>query len=74
MEEIKKGFSIAHVNVRSHIRNFNETFITMDHFDVVCIGESWLHEKISDTIISFKGYTSYRQDRGSSQQNNKRGG
>ena len=58
-----KGFSIAHVNVRSLTRNLNETYITMDGFDVIGISESWLHDTISSSQIGFDGYILYRQDR-----------
>ena len=70
----EKGFSIAHVNVRSLTKNLNETQVIMDGFDVIGISESWLHEAISSSQISFEGYVSYRQDRGQNQPTRKRGG
>ena len=64
MNNTKKGWTISHVNVRSLVRNFDETFVTMNGYDVICISESWLHEKISDSTIEFEGYNMFRQDRG----------
>ena len=69
-----KGFSIAHVNVRSLTKNFNETQVTMDGFDVIGVSESWLHDSIASSQIGFEGYTLYRQDRCQNPQINKRGG
>ena len=46
MAVIKKGFSISHVNVRSLTRNLKETYAVMAGFDVICISESWLHDRI----------------------------
>ena len=70
----KKGFSIAHVNVRSLTKNFNETYMTMDGFDIICVSESWLHELIPNSMIAFDGYTIYRQDRCKDNSCKKRGG
>ena len=64
MATSKKGFSIAHVNVRSLTKNLNETLVTMEGFDVIGISETWLHDSISSSQIGFDGYKLYRQDRG----------
>ena len=62
------------MNVRSLLRNLNETLVVMDGFDIVGISESWLHESISSSHIGFEGYKLYRQDRGQHNPNKKRGG
>ena len=63
MEPKRKEFSIAHVNVRSLVRNLKETYTIMSGFEVICISETWLHDKIMNSLLSFNGYKSYTQDR-----------
>ena len=70
----KKGFTVSHVNVRSLVRNLKETYAVMKGFDIICISETWLHEKIQDTLVKFEGYKLYRQDRHSYPGVKKRGG
>ena len=70
----KKGFSIAHLNVRRLTKNLNETLVTMKGFDVIGISETWLHDLISSSQIGFDGYKIYRQDRGVGDHTNKKRG
>ena len=74
MANTMKGFSISHVNVRSLVRNLKETYVVMLGYDVVCVSETWLHDKISDTLLTFNGYKSYRQDRQGNDNVKQRGG
>ena len=70
----KKGFSISHVNVRSLVRNLKETYAVMTGFDVICISETWLHNNVSNALLTFNGYRSYRQDRHGNHGVKQRGG
>ena len=70
----KKGFSISYVNVRSLVRNLKETYSVMNGFDVICVGETWLHDKITNSQMMFNGYKSFRQDRQGNHEVKHRGG
>ena len=63
---------IGHLNVRSIIDKIDEIrlIISKTKLDLLCISETWLHEKINDNMINVPGYTIVRRDRNS----NKRGG
>ena len=63
---------IGHLNVRSIIDKIDEIrlIISKTKLDLLCISETWLHEKINDNMINVPGYTIVRHDRNS----NKRGG
>ena len=74
MAVIKKGFNISHVNVRSLTQNLKETYAVMAGFDVICISESWLHDKIVNSMTTLNGYKSYRQDRQGNGEVKHRGG
>ena len=74
MATIKKGFSISHVNARSIARNLKETYSVMNGFDVICVSETWLHDKLATSLMMFDGFKSFRQDRQGNNVVKQRGG
>ena len=43
-------------------------------FDIICISESWLHDNISNTLLKFNGYNSFRRDNPGNSELKQRGG
>ena len=37
--------------------------VNISNVDVVCVNESWLNDKVSDSVVEIKGYNSFRHDR-----------
>lgn len=66
------GLKNGHLNVRSLSNKIDEIrfLIKKINFDILCLTETWLHEKISNTEVKIDGYVLVRRDRG----NGKRGG
>ena len=74
MADYKKVFTISHVNVRSLVENLRETQVVMMGHDVIGISETWLHDKIQNSLVKFDGYSFFRQDRQGNYGVKKRGG
>ena len=63
------GLKIAHLNVRSLPRHFDEFKILMNDnpFDVICLNETWLNSSWTDSELELNGYNFIRHDRNDSQ-------
>ena len=61
----RKGFKIAHVNIRSIVGKIDELrlFMSNKSLDVLCVSESWLSENIDDSEVRIEGYVCVRKDR-----------
>lgn len=61
----QKGLKIVHWNVRSLMQNFDEFDESLldGSLDVILCSETWLHDKISDSLISNSRYNCTRLDR-----------
>ena len=60
-----KGFKIIHLNIRSLMPKIDSVRLDLLHdLDMLCLSETWLHEKILDTFICAEGYEVGRLDRG----------
>lgn len=61
----QKGLKIVHLNVRSLIQNFDEVNATLldGSLDVVVCSETWLQDRISDSLIANPAYNCTRLDR-----------
>lgn len=60
---IKDKFSIVHYNVQSLLNKLDLIETELRHFDVICITETWLDQRIHDSDVTLKGYNLYRRDR-----------
>ena len=58
----KKGFEVCFLNVRSLLKNKDELFDLLKDPDILCVGESWINDSHTDTLISQPGYKLLRQD------------
>ena len=60
-----KGFKIIHLNIRSLMQQIDSVRldILQHDLDILCLSETWLHEKIHDTFITADGYEIVRLDR-----------
>ena len=60
-----KGFKIAHLNIRSIIKNIDQfrIYVSNHQYDIICINETWLDDKISDREVGIDGYDLLRKDR-----------
>lgn len=60
-----RGFSVAHLNIRSIKSKINELTLVLRNtaYDVLTISETWLHSRIDSSIIAINGYNMIRQDR-----------
>lgn len=60
-----KGILGGHLNIRSLHPKCDEIRILLigSNIDYLCIGETWLHDKISTSLIDVPGYKCYRKDR-----------
>jgi len=60
-----KNIRICHVNCQSltcHLDEFR-LYFSSNHYDVICISESWLLPSISDDYVALPGYRLVRCDR-----------
>ena len=58
-----KGFKIVHLNCQSLYNKLNQIEVVFDKIDVLCLSETWLHEKYTDAMLSLPGRKLYRWDR-----------
>ena len=60
-----KGFKIMHLNIRSLIKNIDQfrIYASNNQYDIMCINETWLDDKISDHEVGIDGYDLLRKDR-----------
>ena len=60
-----KGFKIMHLNIRSLIKNIDQfrVYASNYQYDIMCINETWLDDKISDQEVGIDGYDLVRKDR-----------
>lgn len=67
LEDVKsdKGFKLIHMNVRSLLQKRDEvdSCFLDGAFDAVVLTETWLHQNVSDTLISNPMYICTRLDR-----------
>lgn len=59
------SLQVAQVNVRSLMSNFEpfRAHVSVSAYDIVGVGETWLHADDPDDIVSIQDYTYVRQDR-----------
>jgi hypothetical protein len=60
-----KGFTIGHLNIRSLIKNIDQLkiYLSNHQYDIICINETWLDDKINTYEVSLDGYDLVRKDR-----------
>jgi exonuclease III len=61
-----KGFKIGHLNIRSLlIKNIDQLkiYLSNHQYDIICINETWLDDKINTYGVSLDGYDLVRKDR-----------
>lgn len=53
-----KGFKVLYLNGRSAVSHLEEIECDLldDNFDIVILGETWLHASIADSLVSFENY------------------
>lgn len=63
--ESVKGVKLVHMNVRSLLPHFEEvsSLLTSGNIDILVLGETWLHSRVSDGLINIDNYDLYRLDR-----------
>ena len=71
-----KGFKMVHLNVRSLLKKMDQIRLLTEGagVDVITISETWLKSHLNSALVSMNGYQAFRQDRGSKNKSNKRGG
>lgn len=59
------NFSLAHINVRSLIKNYPGFLQHVEgkDFDAIAVSESWLSDQVLDQVVALKGYQLVRRDR-----------
>lgn len=65
MEYSLKGFTVAHLNIRSIRNKMDELAVIVSELcpKVLTISETWLNESVDSTIVALDGYNLYRMDR-----------
>ena len=58
-----KGLKFIYVNIRSLYKNMDELFNTVNGYDIICVGETWLSSSHTDNMIYHPGYKVFRYDR-----------
>ncbi|KYN21510.1 hypothetical protein ALC57_06124 [Trachymyrmex cornetzi] len=58
-------FHVGHINVKSLVPHFTllKDLLSYRHFDVLAVGETWLHDSVDSFSISLPGFTLFRSDR-----------
>ena len=57
------GFKIVSVNIHSVLRHLDELFLTAGNADIICLQETWLHDKVDTDPLLVDGFQFFRQDR-----------
>lgn len=67
LENVKayKGTKVVHINIRSLVPHFEEieSILADGVLDLLIISESWLHSRVSDSLVSVNNYQLFRLDR-----------
>ena len=58
-----KGFKLGHVNIRSMLLKMTGVSKMVPLFDVFCVSESWLTDKLPDSKVHVQNYQTLRLDR-----------
>ena len=61
----KKGFKIAHLNIRSLVKKMDQLRIMLQdsNIDVFTLSETWLEKSLCSNLFKIWGYETIRQDR-----------
>ena len=70
MDKKIKGLKFLYLNIRSLYQHHDKLFLNFGEYDLICLGETWLNQKIPDHSNSHRDFTLLRYDR----LNEKRGG
>ena len=69
-----KGYQICHLNIRSLLRHKDELALTLSNNDIICVSETWLTDKIPDSLLEIPSFNFIRQDRNNPGKKKKGGG
>ena len=60
-----KGFTIAHLNIRSLVKNIDQfqLYLQKQQFDVICVNETRLDATVPNHEVGINGYEIVRKDR-----------
>ena len=63
MSRYIKGVQIYHVNTRSLMKKVSQLEILYPHADFLCCSETWLDNRVSNSLININNMTCIRKDR-----------
>ena len=63
MSRYIKGVQIYHVNTRSLMKKVSQLEILYPHADFLCCSETWLDNRVSNSLINISNMTCIRKDR-----------
>ena len=63
MANVKKGFKIVHLNIRSLSKHLDEVYLNLAGFDIIALTETWLHANIPNSMLHINDYNILRYDR-----------
>ena len=63
MAKKHKGLSMVHLNVRSLYEHIDEIRLSFTNYDVITFTETWLTDKLPNSMLSVEDYSLLRQDR-----------
>ena len=71
-----KGLKLVHLNTRSIVKKIDQLRLLLSDskIDVLTISESWMRGHLHSDLVGIEGFTTYRLDRESEGNINKRGG
>ena len=58
-----KGLTFVHLNVRSLYKHLDEIRISLKGYDIMAFTETWLNDRMPNSMIQLPGYRMFRQDR-----------
>ena len=61
----KSNFKIGHLNINHLLRKFDqlEHYVTKRNYDIFCVTETWLHDRVPNSEVQIEGYKLFRKDR-----------
>jgi exonuclease III len=65
MKNWDNGFKIGHLNIRSLVKNIDQLriYLSNQQYDIICINETWLDDKINNYEVNIDGYNLVRKGR-----------
>ena len=63
MSTSRKGLSFIHLNIQILYKHIDELKLSLSDYDIMSFTETWLSDKLPNSLLYWPGYTLFRKDR-----------